>query len=119
MAHPRTLTDWQALTGDQALSKAERQLIELRIPSGKPGKEGSEALQRYCAALGSDDVLTLVQLPKLDFQQQKSAWFSALDGAGVMLRVSGPNVIFSPPLIIDEADTAKILSALDQGFASL
>ena len=39
--------------------------------------------------------------------------------AGVMLRVSGPNVIFSPPLIIDEADTAKILSALDQGFASL
>jgi adenosylmethionine-8-amino-7-oxononanoate aminotransferase len=39
--------------------------------------------------------------------------------AGVMLRVSGPNVIFSPPLIIDEADTAKILSAVDQGFASL
>ena len=81
--------DWSALIGAaQAMSLfAQRQLIELRIPSGKPGKEGSEALQRYCEAQGSDDVLTLVQLPKLDFQQQKSAWFGALDGAGVMLRV--------------------------------
>lgn len=80
--------DWSALLGAaQAMSLfAERQLIEIRIPSGKPGKEGSEALQRYCQA-AADDVLTLVQLPKLDFQQQKSAWFSALDAAGVVLRV--------------------------------
>ena len=42
---------------------AERQLIEIRIPSGKPGKDGSDALQRYCATL-SDDVVTLVTLPK-------------------------------------------------------
>jgi DNA polymerase III subunit delta len=81
--------DWSALIGAaQAMSLfAERQLIELRIPSGKPGKEGSEALQRYCETLGAGDVLTLVQLPKLDFQQQRSGWFSALDAAGVMLRV--------------------------------
>jgi len=75
--------DWGALLGAaQAMSLfAERQLIEIRIPSGKPGKEGSEALQRYCEARPSDDVLTLVQLPKLDFQQQKSGWFGALDAA--------------------------------------
>ena len=81
--------DWSSLRGAaQAMSLfAERQLIELRIPSGKPGKEGSDALQRYCQAAPSDEVLTLVQLPKLDFQQQKSAWFSALDGAGTVLRV--------------------------------
>ena len=81
--------DWGALIGAaQAMSLfAERQLIEIRIPSGKPGKDGSEALQRYCEALSSGDVLTLVQLPKLDFQQQRSGWFSALDAAGVMLRV--------------------------------
>ena len=81
--------DWSALIGAaQAMSLfAERQLIELRIPSGKPGKEGSEALQRYCDAQGGDDVLTLVQLPKLDSQQQKSGWFNALDAAGAMLRV--------------------------------
>ncbi len=80
--------DWSGLLGaSMAMSLfAERQLIEIRIPSGKPGKEGSEALQRYCASLG-DDVVTLVQLPKLDRTQQTGAWFTALDGAGVTVRV--------------------------------
>jgi len=79
--------DWSGVQGAaQAMSLfAERQLIEIRIPTGKPGKDGSEALQRYCEHL-ADDVLTLVQLPRLDFQQVKSAWFAALDGAGVVIR---------------------------------
>jgi DNA polymerase-3 subunit delta len=75
----------------QAMSLfAERQLIEIRIPSGKPGKDGAEALQRYCSEVCDrlpEDVLTLVQLPRLDFQQQKAAWFSSLDRSGVVLRV--------------------------------
>ena len=71
----------------QAMSLfADRQLIEIRIPSGKPGKEGSEALQRYCERL-PEDVLTLITLPKLDFQQSKGAWFGALDAAGLTVRV--------------------------------
>jgi len=80
--------DWGSLLGAaQAMSLfADRQLIEIRIPTGKPGKDGSEALQRYCEAL-SDEVVTLVQLPKLDRQQQGSAWFTALDGAGVSVRI--------------------------------
>ena len=80
--------DWSGVLGAaQALSLfADRQLIEIRIPGGKPGKEGSDALQRYCERL-PEDVLTLVQLPRLDFQQQKAAWFSALDTYGVTLRV--------------------------------
>jgi DNA polymerase-3 subunit delta len=80
--------DWSGLLGAaQAMSLfAERQLIEIRVPNGKPGKDGSEALQRYCTAL-SDDVVTLVHLPKLDRMQQQSAWFTALDAAGITLRV--------------------------------
>jgi DNA polymerase III subunit delta len=80
--------DWSGLLGaSQAMSLfSDKQLIEIRIPSGKPGKDGSEALQRYCEHLG-DEVITLVQLPKLDRQQQQAAWFTALDGAGVMVRV--------------------------------
>jgi DNA polymerase III subunit delta len=80
--------DWSSLLGaSQALSLfADRQLIEIRIPGGKPGKDGSEALQRYCEHLG-DEVVTLVQLPKLDRTQQQSAWFNALDGAGITVRV--------------------------------
>ena len=80
--------DWGGFLGaSQAMSLfAERQLIELRIPNGKPGKEGSEALQRYCETL-ADDVVTLIHLPKLDWQQIKSGWFTALDMAGVMVKV--------------------------------
>ncbi|MEP7300735.1 MAG: DNA polymerase III subunit delta [Caldimonas sp.] len=83
--------DWSSLLGAaQALSLfADRQLVEIRIPSGKPGKDGSEALQRYCDAAvagGGRDVITLVQLPRLDGMQQKSAWFAALDRAGVSVR---------------------------------
>lgn len=80
--------DWSGVLGAaQAMSLfAERQLIEIRIPNGKPGKDGSEALQRYCEAL-PPDVVTVVHCPRLDRQQQQSGWFGALDGAGVMLRV--------------------------------
>ncbi|HEX6706889.1 MAG TPA: DNA polymerase III subunit delta [Albitalea sp.] len=80
--------NWSGLIGAaQAMSLfADRQLIEIRIPSGKPGKDGSEALQRYCETL-SDDVITLVHLPRLDRQQQQSAWFAALDAAGLAIRI--------------------------------
>ncbi|MBL8308461.1 MAG: DNA polymerase III subunit delta [Rubrivivax sp.] len=81
--------DWSGVLGAaQALSLfADKRLIEIRIPSGKPGKEGSEALQRYCERL-PEDVITLVQLPaRLDYQQLKAAWFNALDGAGLTIKV--------------------------------
>ena len=80
--------DWSGLLGaSMAMSLfSDKQLIEIRIPSGKPGKDGSAALQRYCEHL-SDDVVTLVQLPKLDRTQQTGAWFMALDSAGVTVRV--------------------------------
>jgi len=80
--------DWApVLAAAQAMSLfAERQFIEIRIPNGKPGKDGSEALQRYAQA-APDDVLTLVTLPRLDKTQLSSAWFTALDGQGVSIRV--------------------------------
>ena len=92
--------DWSSLLGaSQAMSLfSERQLIEIRIPSGKPGKDGSEALQRYCQSI-SDDVVTLVQLPRLDRTQQSSAWFTALDAAGLMVRVDAVERTALPPWI--------------------
>jgi DNA polymerase-3 subunit delta len=80
--------DWsELLASAQAMSLfADRRLIEIRVPGGKPGKDGSEALQRFCEVLG-DDVLTLVTLPKLDKVTQSSAWFAALERAGVAVRV--------------------------------
>lgn len=45
--------------------------------------------------------------------------YEAVYRAGVMIRISGPNVILSPPLVIDANDTTAIINALDEGFASL
>ena len=63
---------------------ASKRLVELRIPTGKPGAEGGRAIDAYCARL-PDDAITLVSLPELDWQQQKSKWFEALERAGVLV----------------------------------
>jgi adenosylmethionine-8-amino-7-oxononanoate aminotransferase len=39
--------------------------------------------------------------------------------AGAMIRVSGPNIILSPPLVVTSADVQTILAALDAGLAAL
>jgi DNA polymerase-3 subunit delta len=80
--------DWGRLAASAASLSlfASRKLIELRMPSGKPGTEGAEALTAYGAALQPDTV-TLVTLPRLDRAGQNSAWFGALAGAGVVVNV--------------------------------
>jgi len=82
--------DWsEVLASGGSLSLfADRQLIEVRIPSGKPGKDGSQALQQMAeAAQGNDSVLTLVVLPRLDGMTLKGAWFGALEANGVTLKI--------------------------------
>jgi DNA polymerase-3 subunit delta len=80
--------DWSSLIGaSQSMSLfGDRQLVELRIPTGKPGKEGGEAL-KLMAAANSPDVLTLITLPRLDSASQKAAWFTAITAAGVALKI--------------------------------
>ncbi len=85
----------ELLAANQAMSLfGDRKLIELRIPGGKPGKDGAQALQAYattCAASpAAADTLTLVSLPKLDWQAQKSAWVGALQQHAVYIDI--PNV---------------------------
>ncbi len=82
--------DWgEVLAAGGSMSLfADRQMVEVRIPSGKPGKDGSAALQQLAdAARGNDSVLTLVLLPRLDKATRSSAWFAALDGQGVSLQI--------------------------------
>ena len=82
--------DWsEVLAAGGSLSLfADRQIVEIRIPSGKPGKDGSQAIQQLAEqARGNNDTLTLVLLPKLDRQTQQGAWFGALDGNGVTIAV--------------------------------
>jgi DNA polymerase-3 subunit delta len=80
--------DWsEVLAAGGSLSLfADKQIVELRIPSGKPGKEGSAAIQQLAASTqGNDSTLTLVMLPKLDAATRKGAWFAALENHGVLI----------------------------------
>ena len=65
----------------------ERRVLDLRIPSGKPGKEGSIAIEEYCRSL-PPDTITLVTLPKIDKQGQLAKWFKVLENIGPMISVS-------------------------------
>ncbi|MCX7181084.1 MAG: DNA polymerase III subunit delta, partial [Proteobacteria bacterium] len=75
-------------TGNLSLFGGSK-LVDLRIPSGKPGREGSEALQRYVSTLGPG-IVTLVTLPELDWQAKKAAWVTALSNAGIAIECNAP-----------------------------
>ena len=82
--------DWsEVLAAGGSLSLfADKQIVEVRIPSGKPGKEGSAALQQLAASTqGNDSTLTLVSLPRLDAATRKGAWFGALENFGVSVQI--------------------------------
>ncbi len=82
--------DWSpVLAAGGSLSLfADKQIVEIRIPSGKPGKDGSAALQQMAEqAQGNDSTLTLVMLPRLDRMTTQGAWFGALDSFGVTIKV--------------------------------
>ena len=81
--------DWsEVLASGGSLSLfADKQIVEIRVPSGKPGKEGSVALQQIAErSQGDDSTLTLLMLPKLDSMTTKGAWFGALESFGVTVK---------------------------------
>jgi DNA polymerase-3 subunit delta len=75
--------DWAELRhARQSLSLfASKRIVDLRIPGGKPGKTGADALVDYCENL-PEDTLTLVSLPALDRQTLATRWFGALEKSG-------------------------------------
>ena len=78
--------DWDSLlAASNALSLfASLRFVEIRIPTGKPGKEGGQAIADYCARL-PDDTITLITLPEIDWQGKKNKWFIALESAATMI----------------------------------
>ncbi len=81
--------DWgQLRSAGNALSLfAIQRLLELRIPTGKPGKEGSDAITQYCERL-PDDTVTLVLLPEIDWQGKQTKWFMALEKVATMIEAA-------------------------------
>ena len=69
---------------------ATRRLVELRVPSGKPGKQGGQVLADYVTR-PDPDVVLLVLMPRLDQQSLKSAWARKVDSAGLICRIWPPD----------------------------
>ena len=92
-AKAATDAPWVVRVGELALQGgavafADKQIVEIRIPSGKPGKDGSVALQQIAESVrGNDSTLTMVMLPRLDKATKTGAWFAALEGNGVSIQI--------------------------------
>ena len=69
--------DWQDLLQSASGMSlfAERRLIELNMPSARPGDAGSRALQTYCRDMAGDENILLIITGKLDKPSQNSKWF--------------------------------------------
>ena len=80
--------DWSVLrdsTSNMSLF-AERRIVELRLPTGKPGRAGSQAIVDLLEQLGPD-LMLIVVAPKLDRSSQSAKWVKALDAAGVNVTI--------------------------------
>jgi len=80
--------DWEhflAISNSMSLF-AERQLIELRIPGGKPGDKGAKVLMEY-AANPSPDCVVMIVCGKIEKQAQRSKWFTQVEQKGVFIQV--------------------------------
>ena len=83
--------DWGQLlaAGGNMSLFGDKKLIDLRIPTGKPGKDGSAALQQWCQHLSLDNML-LITLPEMNWQDEKAVWFTTLVNAGVAIKLMAP-----------------------------
>lgn len=79
--------DWSVIFGhaDNFSLFAQKKLVEIRIPTGKPGVDGSAALGRYAESLPTETV-TIISLPGLEWKQTKSKWFETLAARGAVIQ---------------------------------
>ncbi|CAB0149615.1 DNA polymerase III subunit delta [Pseudidiomarina piscicola] len=83
--------DWRVLQAESVnlgLFSSQR-LIELDLPEAKPGRDGADALKRYCAQLPEDQILILTG-PKLKQEQLKAKWYKLLEQAGPVVQANSP-----------------------------
>ncbi len=80
--------EWSQLAflADSMSIFADKKIIDLRLPSGTPGIDGSKALVAYCGRLQEDNLL-LITAGKLASAALKTRWFEALDKQGVVIQV--------------------------------
>jgi DNA polymerase-3 subunit delta len=97
--------DWVALiSAGQTMSLfGDRRFIELRMPTGKPGREGAESLKQFAEQMAQSsnrvDTIVCIILPRLDTKTKTSAWFTALDESGMAVQIDSIDRITLPSWI--------------------
>jgi hypothetical protein len=79
--------DWGAFTQSAASQSlfGDRKIVELRLASGKPGAAAAQAIEAYCGNPNPDMAL-LITMPRPEGPGWwKSAWYAAVDAAGVIV----------------------------------
>lgn len=81
--------NWQQIQNfGQSISLfSSRRLLELNIPNGKPGVDGSKALQAL-ATKPLPDTTVIIILPTLEREAKNSAWFAALEAHAQVLTIN-------------------------------
>lgn len=80
---------WDEIIGSASAMSlfADRKLVELRVPTGKPGAEGSKALVEYLSISADSEDILLIIAGKIDKQSTNSKWYKALDSAGATIQI--------------------------------
>jgi DNA polymerase-3 subunit delta len=86
-------SDWSTVTGATQNNSlfGERRLIELKIPTGKPGKTGGDVLLKLAELIEGgrlSDTLVLIGLPRLDKTTRTSKWALGLAQAGTQIDIA-------------------------------
>lgn len=79
--------DWHQFTEAAASMSlfAEKRVLDLRLPTARPGKQGSQALKQYLSKPPADTLL-LISSGKLDGGVKNSAWYKAVEQSGVVIQ---------------------------------
>lgn len=95
--------DWSEIQGAASSMGlfAEKQIVEINLPTGKPGKEGGQALQDLASLAEqekrSGDIATLfiISIPSNDYTIAKSAWYKTLTKTAVTVQINDiqPNAL--------------------------
>lgn len=80
--------DWRQLAASaiELSLFSSRRIVELRLPTGKPGRDGAATIVEL-AEKAAGDLLFIVQTPKLDRNSANSKWAKTLDRRGGTVQV--------------------------------
>ncbi|MDZ4212720.1 MAG: DNA polymerase III subunit delta [Methylotenera sp.] len=92
--------NWQQIQSyGQSISLfASQRLLEINIPSGKPGVDGSKALQAL-AVKAIPDTTVVIILPTLEREAKNSGWFSALENNAMTIALNEVDAVNLPKWI--------------------